>query len=132
MSFLTLTVHCVFGRRVIRLSRSLFMMRRSKRVRKVKSLVVIVGEGLKWKNQFKSLTGKLAGGLSSLEKLKNVLSQSKLCDIYRALFESRLRYVNVVWVSLSSTELQTLQCLQNMGLSIIESARFKDPWPKNG
>ena len=37
---------------------------------------------------FKSLTGKLAGGLSSLKKLKNVLPQSKLCDIYRALFES--------------------------------------------
>ena len=46
----------------------------------------------------------------------NVLSQSKLCD--------------VVWGSLSSTELQTLQYLQNRALSIIESARVKDPWPK--
>ena len=43
-----------------------------KRGEKVKSLCVIVDKGLKWKNQFKSLTGKLAGGLSSLKKLKNV------------------------------------------------------------
>ena len=100
-----------------------------KRVGKVKSLSVIVDEGLKWKNQFKSLTGKLAG-LSSLKKLKTVLPQSILCDVYRALFESHLRYGNVVWGSLSSTKLQTLQCLQNRALSIIESAKFKDPWPK--
>ena len=73
--------------------------------------------------------GKLAGGLSSV-KLKNVLPQSKLCDVYRALFESHLCYVNAVWGNLSSTELQTQSCLQTRALSVIESARFKDPWPK--
>ena len=41
---------------------------RIKRVRKVKSLGVTVDEGLVWKNKFKSLTGKLAGGLSSLKR----------------------------------------------------------------
>ena len=54
-----------------------------------------------------------------------------LCDVYCALFESHIRYGNVVWGSLSSTELQTLQRLQNRALSIIASARYKDPWPKN-
>ena len=44
-----------------------------------------------------SLTGKLAFGLSSLKKLKDVLPQSKLCDVYHALFESHLRYGFVVW-----------------------------------
>ena len=68
-----------------------------KRVEKTNSLGVIVDEGLKWKDQYKSLTGKLAGGLSSLKKLKDVLPQSKLCDVYHALFESHLRYGNVVW-----------------------------------
>ena len=50
-----------------------------KRVEKTKSLGVIIDEGLKWKDQYKSLTGKLAGGLSSLKRLKDVLPQSKLC-----------------------------------------------------
>ena len=79
-----------------------------KRVGKVKSLGVIVDEGLKWKDQLKSLTGKLAG-LSSLKILKDVLPQSKLCDVYRALFECHLRHGNVVWGSLSSGELKALQ-----------------------
>ena len=53
-------------------------------------------ERLKWKNQVKSSTEKLAGGLSSLKKLKYVLPQSNPCDVYRALFESHLRYGNIV------------------------------------
>ena len=94
-----------------------------KRVGKVKSLRVIVDEGRTWNDQFKSVTGKLAAGLSSLKKRKDVLPQSKLCDVYRALFESHLRYGSVVWGSLSSAELQTLQRLQNRALSIIASAK---------
>ena len=58
-----------------------------KRVEKVKTLGVIVDEGLRWKNQFKSLTGKLAGDLSSLNNLMNAFPQSKLCDVHCALFE---------------------------------------------
>ena len=105
--------------------------REIKRAGKVKSLGVIVDEGLTWNDQFKSLTGKLAAGLLSLTKLKDVFPQSKLCDVYRALFESHIRCGNVVWGSLSSAELQTLQRLQNRALSIIASARYKDHWPKN-
>ena len=41
-----------------------------KRVGKAKSFGVNVDEGLKWKNQFKSLTGKLAASLSSLKNLR--------------------------------------------------------------
>ena len=70
-----------------------------KLLEKTKSLGVIIDEGLKWKDQYKSLAGKLAGGLSFLKKLKDVLPQSKLCDVYHALFESHIRYGNVVWVA---------------------------------
>ena len=101
-----------------------------KRVEKTKSLGIIIDEGLKWKDQYKSLTGKLAGGLSSMKKLKDVLPQPKLCDVYHTLFDSHLRYGNVVWGSISSSELHALQRFQDRALSIIEGARFKDPWPK--
>ena len=97
----------------------------------LKLLGVIIYEWLKWKNQYISLTEKLAGGVSSLKILKDVLPQSKLCEVYRATFESHLSHRNVVWGSLSSAELQTPQRLQNRPLSIIESARFMDLWPKN-
>ena len=102
-----------------------------KRVKKTKSLGIIVDEGLSWKDQYKSLLGKLAGGLSSLKKLKDILPQSKLCDVYRAIFESHLRYGDVIWGSLSATNLHTLQRLQNRAISIIERAKIKDHWQNN-
>ena len=67
---------------------------------------------------------------SSLKKLKDVLPQSKLCDVYHALFESHIRYGDVVWGTISSSELQALQSLQNRALSIIDRTRFQDLWPK--
>ena len=101
-----------------------------KRVEKTKSLGVIIDEGLKWKDQYISLIGKLAGGLSSLKKLRDILPQSRLCDVYHALFESHIRYGNVVWGTISSSELQALQSLQNRSLSIRDRARFQELWPK--
>ena len=53
-----------------------------KRVGKTKSLGVVVDENLSWKEQFKSLKGKVTSGLSALKKLKNILPQSKLCEVY--------------------------------------------------
>ena len=106
-----------------------------KGVRKTKSLGVIVDKNLSWKEHFKSLKDKVTSGLSALKKLKklkNILPQSKLCEIYHALFESHLRYGNVVWGSLPNTKLQTLQRLQNRAFPIIENARLKDPWNNNG
>ena len=52
-----------------------------KRVERTKSLGVTIHEGLKWKDHYKSLTRKLADGLSSFSKLRDVLHQTKLCDI---------------------------------------------------
>ena len=103
-----------------------------KRVKKTKSLEVIVDENLNWKDHFSSLKGKITSGLSALKKLKNILPQSKLCGVYHALVESHLRYGNAVWGSLSNTNLQTLQRLQNRAFSIIENARRKDSWINNG
>ena len=43
------------------------------RTKKTKSLGVIVYVGLNWEQQFKVVKGKVRGGLSSLEKLKNLV-----------------------------------------------------------
>ena len=47
--------------------------------------------------------------LSSLQKLKNILPQSKLDQVYKAMSESHLRYSNEIWGSLSNTKLEHLQ-----------------------
>ena len=96
-----------------------------KRVRKTKSLGIIVDENLSWKKHFKSLKGQVTSGLSSLKKLKNIFPRSKLYEVYHALVESHLRYRNVVWGSLPNAKLKTLQRLQNRAFSINQNARLK-------
>lgn len=99
-----------------------------KRVTKTKSLGVTVDENLKWEEQYKTVKGKVFGGLASLKKLRNIIPQTKLCSVYYAIVESHLRYANEIWGSLPKTKLDTLQRLQDRARSIIESARFKDNW----
>ena len=72
-------------------------------VKKTKSLGIIVDENLKTsgREHFKSLKGKVASGLSALKKLKHILPQPKLCEVYHALVESHLRYGNVVWAGVA-------------------------------
>ena len=68
------------------------------------------------------------GGLASLRKLKNILPQSQLLDVYRTLVESHLRYANVVWGAFPSTKLSTLQKCQNKSFSLTESLKIKDAY----
>ena len=55
-----------------------------KRVKKVKYLGITVDENLTWNEQHKNLKGKIKNALSSLRKLKNILPQSKLDQVYTA------------------------------------------------
>ena len=99
-----------------------------KRVHEVKYLGVSVDESLSWTTQYKKLKSKLKSGLSSIRKLKNILPQTKLDQVYRALLESHLRYCSEIWDSLSNTKLDHLQRLQNRARTLIESSRLKDGW----
>ena len=102
-----------------------------KRVAKTKLLGVVVDEGLNWDNQLSKVKGKMSGGLRSLRKLKNLIPQSQLDHVYRALVESHLRYANVIWGSLSKSKINTLQRLQDRARPIIDNARQKDGWSHN-
>ena len=88
-------------------------------------------EGLDCEDQFSKVKGKIIGGLKSLQKLKNLISQSQLDHVYRAHIESHLRYANVIWGSLLKSKLNTLQRLQDRSRSIIDKARIKDNWSHN-
>ena len=97
-----------------------------KRVKTVKSLGVIVDENLSWKENIKSVKGKVRSGLSSLKKLKNILPQSKLLEIHLSMVESYFLYGNIVWGSLPNSKLQTFRFMQDRAFSIIENAEQKD------
>ena len=102
-----------------------------KQVKKTKSLRVVVDGRLNWEEQFQTVMRKVHGGLASLKKLKNILPQSQLSNVYRALVESHMRHADVIWGSLSKSRKESLQRLQDRAISIIETSRIKDEWSNN-
>ena len=98
------------------------------RVEKIKYLGINIDESLNWEKQYKTVKNKLKGGISSLRKLKDILPQRKLEQVYKALFESHLRYGDIVWNALSNTKLSKLQRLQIRAKKLIENAKYKDGW----
>ena len=99
-----------------------------KRVTNTKSLGIIVDEGLNWERQYRTVHNKSRGGLQSLRRLKGILPQSSLSNVYRALIETHIRYSDVVWGSLSNSKIEFLQRLQNRAVSMIQTSRKKDDW----
>ena len=99
-----------------------------KRVTNSKSLGIIVIEGLNWERQYKTVHNKSRGGLPSLRRLKNILPQSSLSNVYRALIESHIRCADVTWGSLSNTKIECLQRLQDRAASMIHTFRMMDNW----
>ena len=90
----------------------------------------INGEKIQLAHEVKYLGVTIDENLSrNTMKLDNILPQSKLDQVYRALFESHLRYCDELWGSLSvATKLKHLQRLQDRAQTLIESAKFEDGW----
>ena len=93
-----------------------------KRVEKIKYLGINIDESLNWEKQYKTVKNKLKGG---------ILPQRKLEQVYKALFESHLRYGDIVWNALSNTKLSKLQRLQIRARKLIDNAKYKDGWNCN-
>ena len=72
-----------------------------KRMEKIKYLLININESINCEEQHKTVKNKLKGGISSLRKLKGILPQRKLEQVYKALFESHLCHFDIVWNSLS-------------------------------
>ena len=51
--------------------------------------------------------------------------------MYKALFESHLRYGDIVWNALSNTKLSKLQRLQIRVRKLIENVKYRDGWDCN-
>ena len=99
-----------------------------KRVNKTNYQGIIIDDNLNWKGQYKIIKNKLKGGLSSLAKLKNILLQRKLDQVYRALFENHLRCSNIAWGNPSYTKQSQLQRLQTRANKLIGDDKHKDGW----
>ena len=97
-----------------------------KRVHKTKYLGAVADDTLGWEEQYESVKKEVAGGLAAMKKLEGILPQSMLFQVNKTLVESRFRYADVVWGSLSNTKISALQRLQNRAFDIIEAPKIKD------
>ena len=66
------------------------------RVTKTKYLGLHIEENLSWKDQYKKVKAKVKSGPSALQRLKDILPQSKLAAVYRALIARHLKYGNIL------------------------------------
>ena len=80
------------------------------------------------KRQYKTVYNKSRGGPQSLRRLKSILPQSSLSNVYRALIESHMQYADVILGCLSSSKIESLQRLQDRAVSMIHTSRRKDNW----
>ena len=67
-----------------------------KKVEKIKDLGTNIDESLNCEKQYTDVKNKLKGGISSLRKLKDILPHRKLEQVCKVLFESHLRYGDIV------------------------------------
>ena len=99
-----------------------------KRATNTKALGIIVDEGLNWERQHKTVYNKSHGGFQSLRRLKSILPQSSLSNVYRAPTESHTTYADVILGSLSNTKIEFLQRPQDRAVSMIHTSRINDNW----
>ena len=93
---------------------------------KIKYLGTNIDESINWEEQHNTVKNKLKEAISSLRKLKDIVPQRKLEQVYKALFESHLCYSDIVWNALSDTKLSHLQRLQIQARKLMENAKYKD------
>ena len=91
------------------------------RVTKIKYLGLNINENLSWNDQYKKVKAMVKSGLSALQRLKDILPQSELAAVYRALIKSHLRYVIIIWSCISDTKLDNLQTLQSKSLLVLQN-----------
>ena len=94
------------------------------RVFQIDHLGVTIDDSLKWDKHVSNLGKKLASATYSM-KLASFLPSSSLLTIYRSLFESRLRYCDVVWGSCNTNLKEKLQRQQDRAIHIVTKQRLK-------
>ena len=82
-------------------------------------------KGLNWEQHVKVVKGKAHGGLLSIKKLKDLVQQKQLDNVYRALIESHLKYANVFCGSIPNSKIEISQNLQDRAPTLIEGLKSK-------
>lgn len=90
----------------------------------VKCLGVIFDEHLTWNKHVDSLSGKLAGVVGALAKVRSFLPTSVKLLVYNSLFFSHLKYCHLVWGNTTQSNITKLSLLQKKAVRAISNSAY--------
>ena len=95
-----------------------------KRVRKSKSLGVIIDEKLTWSEHIDSVAKKICVAISGLRQARRFVLMHVAMTIYNSLIKLLFDYCNVVWNNTSCGNTVRMQKLQNRAARVIAQEGF--------
>ena len=90
----------------------------------VKYLGILVDQHLDWKFQIDNVALKISRGIGILAKLKPILKDNLLKNIYYSLVYSHLSYGIEAWGSAAKTNLNKINVLQNKAVRIMSGVQY--------
>ena len=94
------------------------------RVRKVKSLGLLIDEHLTWKDHVDETVKKISKAIGALKRVRPFISVKTALQIYHALIRPYFDYCSSVWGECSVTLCDKLQKLQNRAARVITRSGY--------
>lgn len=89
-----------------------------------KSLGVLIDSNLTWRDHVDKITKKIASGIGAIKRVRHLVPQATLHNIYNALVQPHFDYCNVVWGNCGVTLHNKLQKLQNRAARVLTHSAF--------
>ena len=93
-------------------------------VANAKSLGVIIDDNLNRSSHIDKLTKKIASGIGAIKRVRHLVPQATLQNIFSALVQPHFDYCNVVWGNCGVTLQQKLQKLQNRAARVLTYSSY--------
>ena len=95
-----------------------------RRVKDTKCLGVTIDEYLTWDLHLANVVRKASSGIGILRRIKRLVNQDNLINVYRSIVEPYFDYCCIVWDGIGYNLAEKLQKLQNRAARIITSASY--------
>ena len=85
---------------------------------------MIIDDNLNWSSHIDKLTQKIASGIGAIKRVRHLVPQATLQNIFSALVQPHFDYCNVVWGNCGVTLQQKLQKLQNRAARVLTYSSY--------
>ena len=93
---------------------------------KTKFLGVIIDDRLSWENHIHYIKGKISKGIGIICKVRNILNESTLVNLYNCFVYPYVNYAIEIWGDTYDCYLDSIYKLQKKALRIISKSGYRD------